>query len=491
MRNDMRQRRQTHQHPKTAAVAMSAASGGVAVVIALVLGLVLALALGAPDVALAQMPDLSQMSGRSLPSPDLPTGTVSVRVIRGAITNNVVGAEVRLEGGAHPLSVNTDGSGRAMFPNVMPGSTWLAVVTVDGERLESQPFVVPSTGGLRVILAAGVAGGKGATGAPGAGGAGAAGAGGNASAGAPAAQGQAQGQPQAAVAGDVLLGSQSRFVIELAEGSIEVYGLLNLGNTHATPIMPSQPVVFQAPDNARNLSVLEGSTGQAKADGNKVTVTGPFAPGETPLQIAYRIPYDGDTLEFAQTLPLTMRQSTVIVRKLGNVRVEMPGVRGQREARFENRTYIVVSGDRVDADHQLNIRLRGLPHRAAWPRYTALLLALGITLAGVWLAVQPDRGAQDDTDARALRVRRAGLFDQLVAVERRFQSQPDDADLRAKRESLVSEIEDLDDVLASLASEAAANAGRARTGQVAADATKAAAAAETAGEAAAPRPAVR
>ncbi len=471
---------------------MSAASGGVAVVIALVLGL--AVALGAPDVALAQMPDLSQMSGRSLPSPDLPTGTVSVRVIRGAITNNVVGAEVRLEGGAHPLSVNTDGSGRAMFPNVTPGSTWRAVVTVDGERLESQPFVVPSTGGLRVILAAGVAGGKGATGAAGAGGAGAAGAGGNASAGAPAAQRQAQ--AQAAVPGDVLLGSQSRFVIELAEGSIEVYGLLNLGNTRATPIMPSQPVVFQAPDNARNMSVLEGSTGQAKADGNRVTVTGPFAPGETPLQIAYRIPYDGDTLEFAQTLPLTMRQSTVIVRKLGNVRVEMPGVRGQREARFENRTYIVVSGDRVDADHQLNIRLRGLPHRAAWPRYTALLLALVITLAGVWLAVQPDRGAQDDTDARALRVRRAGLFDQLVAVERRFQSHPDDADLRAKRESLVSEIEDLDDVLASLASEATANAGRARTGQVAADATKAAAAAvsgsaETAGEAAAPRPAVR
>ncbi len=455
-------------------------------VIALVLGMVLALAvaLGAPEVALAQMPDLSQMSGRSLPSPDLPTGTVSVRVIRGAVTNNVVGAEVRLEGGAHPLSVNTDGSGRAMFPNVTPGSTWRAVVTVDGERLESQPFVVPSTGGLRVILAAGVAAGKGATGA---GSAGAAVAGGNASAGA-----------SAAVAGDVLLGSQSRFVIELAEGSIEVYGLLNLGNTHATPIMPSQPVVFQAPDKARNMSVLEGSTGQAKADGNKVIVTGPFAPGETPLQIAYRIPYDGDTLEFAQTLPLTMRQSTVIVRKLGNVRVEMPGVRGQREARFENRTYIVVSGDRVDADHQLNIRLRGLPHRAAWPRYTALLLALVITLAGVWLAVQPDRGAQDDTDARALRVRRAGLFDQLVAVERRVQSHPDDADLRAKRESLVSEIEDLDDVLASLASEATANAGRARTGQVAADASKAAAAAaavsgsaETAGEAAAPRPAVR
>ena len=33
----------------------------------------------------------------------------------------------------------------------------MAAVTVDGEALESQPFAVPTSGGLRVILVAGMA----------------------------------------------------------------------------------------------------------------------------------------------------------------------------------------------------------------------------------------------------------------------------------------------------------------------------------------------
>jgi hypothetical protein len=223
------------------------------------------------------------------------------------------------------------------------------------------------------------------------------------------------------------------------------------------------------------------------------------------------VPYDGDTLTFAQALPLTMRQTTVVVRKVGDVRLELPGVRSQREARLEGRTYIVVNADRIEANGQLNVRLRGLPHRPTWPRYLALLLALAITLAGVWIAIQPDRGSQDDSDANTLRARRAALFEQLVTVERRLtsrahaqaqmqtqaqtpaQAQSQDealAELRARRETLIAEIEDLDDVLESVTSAARARAARERSGTVAADASKAAAAAsiESRDE---PRPAVR
>jgi hypothetical protein len=455
---------------------------------AVTLAVILAVLL--PTAARAQMPDLSQMSGRSLPSPEMPAGTVSVRVIRGAITNNVPDQDVKLEGEGQPRSGRTDASGRAMFPGLTPGSTWRAVVTVDGERLESQPFVVPSSGGLRVILAAGVGAGAGASGgkAPAAGATPGPGV---------EASGAAKAPP---VAGEVLLGSQSRFVIELAEGALEVYGLLPLGNTRAAPVMPAQPIVFQAPDGAKSLTVLEGSTPQAKVVGDKVVVTGPFAPGETPLQIAYRIPYEGDTVSFTQALPLVMRQTTVVARKLGNLRLEVPGTRSQREARFEGRTYVVVSADRVDANGQLPIRLRGLPHRPDWPRYVALMLALGITLAGVWIALQPDRGAMDDTDARALRVRRATLFEQLVTVERRLseraankpaEEQSADRALQDRREALIAEIEDLDDVLDSVTSAARARAARARSGQVAADASKAAAFADGGASSPESRPAVR
>lgn len=428
----------------------------------LVVALVAAfLLIAAPMPAHAQMPDLSQMSGRSLPSPELPVGTISVRVIRGAITNNVPDQGVTLEAdGQKPLSGRTDASGRAMFPGLTPGSTWHAVVTVDGERLESQPFVVPSTGGLRVILAAGVGAGKGGGGA------------------APAAPpGGGVQQATGAVAGEVLLGSQSRIVIELAEDSLEVYGLLPLGNLKSTPVMPAQPIVIQAPDGAKSLTVLEGSTSQAKVVGDKVVVSGPFPPGETPLQIAYRIPYDGDTVSFAQALPLTLRQTTVVARKLGNLQLEIPGVRNQREARLEGRTYVILNGDTLDANSPLTIRLRGLPHRPLWPRYATLLLALLIALGGVWIAVQPDRGATDDTDVRTVRVRRASLFDELVNVERRLHERgAPDAGLQERKDTLIAEIEDLDDVLDSVTSAARARAARAQSGQVAADASKAAAA---------------
>jgi cell division protein FtsB len=473
---------------------------------ALVLAFVAALSVD----ALAQMPDLSQMSGRSLPSPEMPVGTVSVRVIRGAITNNLPDQAVTIEGEGQPVTVKTDTSGRAIFSGLRAGSKWRAVVTVEGERLESQPFVVPSTGGLRVILAAGVGAGSGGAGGTGAGSSKPAAEAGAPAAGAPAAGAGGADANAAPVPGEVVLGSQSRLVIELAEASIEVYALLPLGNTKATPVMPAQPIVFEAPEGATSLTVLEGSTPQAKAKGRQVTVTGPFAPGETPLQIAYRVPYDGDTLTFSQALPLAVRQPTVVVRKIGNLRLEMPGVRSQREAHLQGRTYLVASADRVDANGHLDVRLRGLPHRAMWPRYLALLLALMITVAGVWIAVQPDRGAQDETDANALRTRRASLFEQLVTVERRLTSRAQSAaasaqaqsqsqspsqkqdealaDLRAKREALIAEIEDLDDVLESVTSAARARTARERSGKVAADASKAAASIESRDE---PRPAVR
>jgi hypothetical protein len=274
-------------------------------------------------------------------------------------------------------------------------------------------------------------------------------------------------------------------VIELAEGSLEVYGLLPLGNTHATHVMPARPLVFQAPNGATSLTVLEGSTPQAKVVGDKVVVSGPFAPGETPLQIAYRIPYDGETVTFAQVLPLTLRETTVIARKLGNVRLEVPGVRSQREARFEGRTYVFVNADRVEANGPLTVRLRGLPHRAEWPRYVALLLVALIAVGGVWIAIQPDRGAQDETDTRALRARRATLFEQLLTVERRLVERPsvdaaasarapDVSSLLDRREALIAEIEDLDDALESLTSAARARAVRERAGKVAAEASRAA-----------------
>jgi hypothetical protein len=116
------------------------------------------LALSLVQVHAQDMPDPSLIHGRAIPAPELPAGTVTVRVVREAIGNNVPGQRVRLAVAGETRDATTDDQGRAEFDRLPPGGEGaVAEATVDGERLVSQPFAVPGTGGLRVILVAGIA----------------------------------------------------------------------------------------------------------------------------------------------------------------------------------------------------------------------------------------------------------------------------------------------------------------------------------------------
>ena len=112
----------------------------------------LVLALAAPSYA--QMPDVRQMSGVPLPVNDVAPGTVTVRVIRGSLANVVPGQDVELQVGGASRTVKTNDAGRAEFNGLAPGTRVKAMTVVDGERLESQQFDVPSTGGIRLMLVA-------------------------------------------------------------------------------------------------------------------------------------------------------------------------------------------------------------------------------------------------------------------------------------------------------------------------------------------------
>ncbi len=113
-------------------------------------------------IAAAQpaMPDPSQMSGIPRQDPAVATGTITVRLIRGELTNRIVGTEVQLvslQGGAEaklaPRIEKTDAEGRATFTGVPVGS-YEARAVVDTEALVSQPMEVqPAPApGVRVML---------------------------------------------------------------------------------------------------------------------------------------------------------------------------------------------------------------------------------------------------------------------------------------------------------------------------------------------------
>src|SRR5213594_3641474 len=90
----------------------------------------------APLRAQFEMPDPKQMSGIPRPVNDLPSGSISVRLIRGALSNNIVNHPVQLRVGDQVLTVKTDDAGRAQFDKVTAGATVKAAADVDGEHLE-------------------------------------------------------------------------------------------------------------------------------------------------------------------------------------------------------------------------------------------------------------------------------------------------------------------------------------------------------------------
>jgi hypothetical protein len=364
-----------------------------------------------------QMPDPKEMSGipRPVPASELPAGVLSVRLIRGALSNNIPNHPVELHFGGQVRTVNTDAEGRAEFRDIPPGTTVQAVAVVDGERLESQQFPVQGEGGIRLLL---VATDK---------------------------EKEKQKQAEAAapaVAGEVVIGGESRIIIEHAEEIIEVYYLLDVTNTSRSPVNPSTPFVLDMPPGATGTGLLEGSSPLASVAGSRVTVAGPFPPGRTLVQIGTRLPVTSGTMEIVQTFPALLDHVALIITKVGDMRLESPQINRQQDMPADGRLYIAAAGGAVPAGQPLRLTLTGLPHHSAIPSRLALSLAIGIAIIGVWAAARPEDPAQRVAERKKLTAKREKLFQELVRVENdRRRGRLDDDRYVARREELLASLE--------------------------------------------------
>jgi hypothetical protein len=307
-----------------------------------------------------QMPDPKQMSGMPLPVPDLPVGTVTARVIRGQLSNPLEGQTVELTGAGAAKTSLTDAAGRATFSSLAPGTRVKMSVQVAGEKIESQAFDVPSQGGIRVMLVATDAATE-----------------------AKAAQEKAL-AAEPPVNGTVVLGDQSRLVIELGDDTLNVFNIMQIVNTAKRRVQTQAPLVFDLPKDAVGAGLLEGSSQNAIAAGTKVTVNGPFAPGATTVQFAYSIPLGNDTITIDQKMPAPLAQVSVVAQKTPGMELSSPQVKEHRDMTAEGQMYIVGQGGGVRAGDTVSLTLSGLPHRPTWPRNVALLLAAVILGAGAW-----------------------------------------------------------------------------------------------------------
>jgi hypothetical protein len=379
----------------------------------------------------AQMPDPKQMSGIPLPVGDLAPGTVTVRVASGAITNVIANQAVELSGGPSLLTAKTNASGRAEFSGLRPGMRVRAATTVRGERIESQEFTVPASGGIRLALVA------------------------TDPEQAKRAEQDRQLAQGPAESGPVVLGERSRFVVEIGDEALNVFNMFDVLNRARVPVRPAQPLVFELPLTSIGAGMLEGSSPQATLADKRVTVSGPFAPGSTVVQFGYSLPITGGTLTLHQKLPAELAQFSVMAQKVGDIRLESPQMVEHREMPLQDQIFIVGKGPALKAGDTVSLTFTGLPHPPVWPRNVALALAAAIVAAGAWGSTRLKKpGAADEDRLRRLEARRDRLFAELTSIEEQHREHSIDPERHAtRRRELVSALER---VYAEMDAEAAA-----------------------------------
>jgi hypothetical protein len=380
--------------------------------------LLVALAVALPAAAVAQiaMPDASQLSGVPLPAPELPNGTITVRVVRERMGNNIAGQVVTLKGAGAPRTATTDAQGRVQFDNLPSSASVTAEANVQGELLTSQPIQVPPRGGVRVALVAGIASAAAAEKA--------------------AAEAAAKEPPRRGV---VEFGGESRIIFEYQNDVLNGFYLLEVVNTARTPIDTGGPLLIQLPRGASGAAALDGSSPQASVRGEVVTVTGPFAPGKTPVQFGFSLPNTGSDLTVRLTLPAALDQVFVAAEKLGAMQLSSPQLRETREMTSEGQVFLMGTGGRVNAGDTIVLQLAGLPARSPMARHAVLGLALTILVLGFGMGF-----TSGDSDVAAdpkLAARRDRLLAELVSLERKRRARPLSAPDEARRQKVMTDLE--------------------------------------------------
>jgi hypothetical protein len=372
----------------------------------------------APLAAQIDMPDPSQIAGVPLPAPELPSGTVSVRVVRERMGNNLSGQTVTLSVGGARRTAVTDAQGRAEFASLPVAAAVVAETTVDGEALRSREFTVPERGGVRVALIAGIA-----------------------AANAREAASAAEAAKMPARPGVVAFGGESRIIMEFQDDTLQVFYILEIVNNARTPIDTGGPLIFSLPSGTGRGNLLDGSSRQAAIIGSTVTINGPFAPGITPVQLGFSVPDSGAVWTWRQQWPAAFEQPVVAVQKIGNLTLSSPHLpRLETLNAAGGRVFMLANGPRVNAGGELAVTVSGIPAHSMTSAYVALAMAGAIVAAGLWFGIGRPPAAVRPAPA-ALAGERTKLMNELVAIEtrqRKGAARPQDD---ARRQAVVLELE--------------------------------------------------
>ena len=111
---------------------------------------------GAPADAGAPATHMVRAAGMPLRDGALPPGSLTVRLVQGAFAADLTGIPVSIElDGGQTRTERTGAMGRAEFAHLPIGAQVRASAMINGERLQSEPFPMPSESGVRILLVTG------------------------------------------------------------------------------------------------------------------------------------------------------------------------------------------------------------------------------------------------------------------------------------------------------------------------------------------------
>ena len=379
--------------------------------------LALCLVSAAAGARAQDMPNPEMVHGKALPERNLPDGTVTVRIARESIGNWLPGQTVRVQVNGRDVTARTDDQGRAQFSTLPRDADLRAEATVDGEALVSDPFRVPSSGGLRVILIAGIA--------------------------QAAERRKAQAAAELAappVKGVVSLGGDTRIIAEFENDALFVFYQLDIINTARAPVDIGGPFELTLPQRAAGSSLMEGSPKTASIDGRYLEVQGPFPPGTTTVNVQFQLRYPGPHLIVEQQFPVAVQQLPFFIERLGNLTATSPQMRPDGERSGNNgAVFAALTSSSLPANSTVSIELNNLPAQSRLAGWVAVGLALGVIGLGVWLSVTRR------TDLRSVLVsRRDALLSKLEELElKRRSGKMADERYLTRRQRLMLELEDV------------------------------------------------
>jgi hypothetical protein len=177
--------------------------------------------------------------------------------------------------------------------------------------------------------------------------------------------------------------------------------------------------------------------------GRFVSITGPIAPGSTPVRLAYFLPPAGPDRTLSQALPAAWPQVRVIMTRAAGARISSPQFASATDmAGGDGQAFTLGSGPALAAGQELSLALTGLPSRSRVGRNLSLGLAVLVLLAGAWAAVSARTASGDVSRRAALVERRDRLMADLVRLEEQYRAGTVDQRRHATRhEELVAQLE--------------------------------------------------